>query len=102
MESPRADVELQVSEAGLHVQAGLCESSASLLAGNTAPTDAGSSVLASSAAVNAAHLQIAAAGIRCASRMQATATKLAIGSTGYGQNEASSAAQFRSMSRVLV
>ena len=41
MESPRADVELQVSEAGLDVQAGLCESSASLLAGNTAPTDAG-------------------------------------------------------------
>lgn len=102
MESPGAAAELQVSDAGLRVQAGWCESLAGRLAANSAPTGAGSSALASSAAVNATQMQIAAAGIRCAGRMQATATKLAAGSVGYGENETSSAAQLRALGRVTV
>ena len=77
MESARATDELQVSEDGLRAQAGWCESLAGRLAGNSAPSGAGASPLASSGAVNAAHAQIAAAGVRCSFRMQATATKLA-------------------------
>jgi hypothetical protein len=102
MESARATAELRVSDPGLRVQAGWCESLAGKLAGNSAPTGAGSSVLASSAAVNAAHAQIAAAGIRCTFRMHATATKLAVGSIGYGENEANSAAQLRALGQVAV
>ena len=60
--------ELQVSDDGLRVQAGWCESLAGRLAGNTGPAGAGSSVLASSAAVGAAHAQIAAAFARDRSR----------------------------------
>ena len=102
MESPRASAELQVSDDGLRVQAGWCESLAGRLAGNSAPAGAGSSVLASSAAVNAAHVQIAEAGIRCTSRVRATATKLAVAATGYGENEAGSAAQLPALSPVTV
>jgi hypothetical protein len=93
---------LQVSEDGLGTQAGWCESLASRLAGNSASTGVGSSVLASSAAVNAAHAQIAAAATRCTFRMQATAIKLAIASTGYDANEASSAAQLRALGQVAM
>jgi hypothetical protein len=102
MASPRTTAELQVSADGLRGQAGWCESLAGRLAGNSAPSGAGSSVLASSAAVNAAHAQTAAAAMRCTFRMQATATKLAIASTGYGENEAGSAAQLRALSPVTV
>ena len=56
--------EFQVSEDDLRAQAGWCESLAGSLARNSAPAGAGSSVLASSAAVNAARAQIAAAGSR--------------------------------------
>lgn len=97
MESPGGTAELQVSQDGLRAEAGRCESLAGRLAGNSAPTGAGSSVLASEAVVNAAHAQITAAGIRCTSRMHATATKLAVASVGYGDNEASSAAQMRAL-----
>ena len=93
---------LEVSEDGLRAEAVGCGSLAGRLAGDGAPTGAGSSVLASSAAVNAAHAQVAAAGIRCASRVQATASKLAVASAGYGENEASSAAQFRALDPVTV
>ena len=72
------------------------------LAGTSAPTGAESSVLTSSAAVNAAHAQIAAAGVRCMFRVQATATRLAAASAGYGGNEASSAAEFRELGPVTV
>jgi len=102
MESPRASAELQVSDDGLRVQAGWCESLAGRLAGNSGPAGAGSSVLASSAAMNAAHAQIAAAAIRCTFRVQTTATKLAVASGGYGENEAGSAAQLRALGRVTV
>jgi len=102
MDAPRAAAELQVSEDGLRVEAGWCKSLAASLAGNDAPTAAGSSVLASSAAVNAAHAGLAAASVRCAFRVQTTATKLVQASAGYGDNETSSAAQFRALRRVTV
>lgn len=102
MESPGAATELQASEDGLCAEAAWCESLAVGLAANSAPTGAGLSVLAASAAINAAHAQIVAAGIRCTSRVQATATKLAVASAGYGDNEAGSAAQFRVLGRVTV
>jgi hypothetical protein len=103
MESPGATAELlQVSQHALLAEAGWCESVAGRLAANSAPTAARSSVLASSAAVDAAHAQIAAAGIRCTFRVQATASKLAVASAGYGNNEAGSAGQFRALGRVTV
>jgi hypothetical protein len=88
---------VQVSQDGLRAQAGWCQSLAGHLAGNSAPSGVGSRVLASSAAVNAVHAQVAAAGIRCTLRVQATAAKLAVASAGYGDNEASAAAQFRAL-----
>jgi hypothetical protein len=103
MESHGATAELlQVSQDGLGAEARGCESVAGRLGANGAPTAVGSSVLASSAAVNAAHAQIAAAGMRCVVRVQATATKLAAASAGYGECEASSAAQFRTLGHVTV
>jgi hypothetical protein len=103
MESPWAAAELlQVSQDGLGAEAGSCESVAGGLACNGAPAVAGAPVLASSAAVNAAHARIAAAGMRCVVRVQATATKLVAASAGYGKNEAGSAAQFRALGRVTV
>jgi hypothetical protein len=91
-------MELRVSQDGLRAEAGWCDSSAGSLAGGSAPTAAGSSALASSAAVNAAHARIAAAGVRCSSRIQATATTLARVSAVYAENEVHSAAQFRALS----
>jgi hypothetical protein len=93
MDSPGGAAELQVSESGLRMQAGWCEFLAAGLAGTSAPTRAGSSFLASSAAVDAAHAQIAAAGAGCASRLDATAAKLAMTASDYGENEAGSTAQ---------
>ena len=89
--------ELQVGVDELRAEAGWCESLASRLAGNGAPTGAGPSVLASAVAANAAHAQIAAAGVRCTLRVQATATKLAEAAEGYGANESSSVAPFRAL-----
>jgi hypothetical protein len=103
MESHGATAELlQVSQDGLGAEARGCESVAGRLGANGAPTAVGSSVLASSAAVNAAHAQIAAAGMRCVVRVQATATKLAAASAGYGESEASSVAEFRALDPVTV
>lgn len=93
---------MQVSEDGLRAEAGWCASLADRLAGTSAPTTAGTSALTSSAAVSAAHADIVAAGIRCASRMQATAVKLAAASVGYGENEALSAAEFRALNSATV
>jgi hypothetical protein len=100
MESAAATGELRVSDHGLGATAGWCESLAGGLAANHAPTDAGLSMLASSAAVSAAHARVAAAGIRCASRVRGTASKLTVASIGYGENEARSAAQFRALDPV--
>jgi hypothetical protein len=102
MESGRVNAELQVSGNGLSVQAGWCESLADRLAGNSAPSGVGSSALASSAAVKAAHAQIIAAGVRCTFRLQATATKLAVASVGYDENEAGSAIRLRALGPVAV
>ncbi len=94
--------ELQVSDDGLRAQAGWCESLAGRLAGSSAPTAAPSSALTSSAAVNAAHAQIAAAGARCVVRVQATAANLAVAASGYDGNEASSAARLGELDPVAV
>ncbi|OBG25190.1 hypothetical protein A5764_07270 [Mycobacterium sp. 852002-51057_SCH5723018] len=100
MESRGAATELRVSEDGLRAEAGWCEALAASLAASSAPTLVGSSVLASAAAVNAAHAQIAAAGLRCSSRIQATAAALTRVSASYGENEVHSAAEFRALSPV--
>jgi hypothetical protein len=50
--------------------------------------------MASAAAVDVAHARIAAAGMRCAVRVQATATKLTAAAARFTDNEASSAARF--------
>jgi hypothetical protein len=97
MESPQVNSELWVNAAGLHAHAGWCESLAGKLAGNSAPTSAGSSELASAGAVSACHTQVAAAGVRCTLRMQTTATALGAAAAGYAENEAGSAAQLRAI-----
>lgn len=100
MDSAGAATAVRVSEDGLRAEAGWCESLAGRVAGISAPPAAGPGVLASSAAVNAAHAQIAAAGLRCGSRIQTTAAALTRASAGYGENEAHSAAEFRALSPV--
>jgi hypothetical protein len=87
-------MELAVSGEGLRVVGGSCEELARRLMGNAPPAAAGLSGLTSAAAVNAAHAQIAAAGMRCAFRMTATTTKLTAAATRYAANEADSAARF--------
>jgi hypothetical protein len=87
MESPGGADELQVSDTGLRAHAGWCETLASELAGNSPPAVTGPSWLATTDAVNASHAEVAAAGVRCTNRMQATATKLATAATGYAENE---------------
>jgi hypothetical protein len=94
MKSALGASELHVSDDGLRLQAGCCESLARKVAGNRTPTGTGSSWLGSAAAVNAANADVATAGIRCTFRMQATATKLTAAAHGYTENEAESAAQF--------
>src|SRR5574337_1605993 len=97
MESPRGTDGLQVSDDGLRVEAGWCEALAGKLAGNGAPTGARSLGLISAAVVNVSNAQVAAAGIRCSLRMQATAAKLATAATGYAENEAESATRLRAV-----
>jgi hypothetical protein len=92
-------VGLRVNDDGLRMQAGWWEAAAGALVADSAPVGVDVSWPVSSAAVNAAHAQIAAARIRCTSRMQATATKLAVAATGYADNEARSAAQMRALYR---
>lgn len=102
MESLGAATALRASEEGLRAAAGWCESLATGVAGIGAPTVAGTPGLASAAAVNAAHAQIAAAAVRCSSRIQATAGKLAAASAGYAENESPAASQFRALTPVKV
>lgn len=68
---------LRVSGAALRAEASWCESLAAKLAGNTTPTGAVSSALASAAAVTNLNGMVAVAGAHCVARIQATATKLA-------------------------
>jgi hypothetical protein len=97
MQSPPVADELQVSAEGLRMQGGWCEAVGGKLAGNAAPTTTGPSWLASAAGVGASNAQIAAAGIRCTFRVQATATKLAAAATSYAEQEVESAARFRTL-----
>jgi hypothetical protein len=57
---------------------------------------------ASAAAVNSAHAEIAEASIKCTSRVQATAAKLAAAATDYSENEESSVARLRAVHRPTV
>ncbi|GAB7142975.1 hypothetical protein [Mycobacterium riyadhense] len=102
MESSRGVSELRVSDDGLRAEAGECETLAGKLAGNSAPTPAVSTWLASASAVTVSNAGITAAGARCTFRMQATATNLAAAATGYTANEASSAAQLQGLARPTV
>ena len=88
---------MQVSNDGLRVDAGWCEALVGKLAGNCAPTGAAAPLLGSAAAISAAHIQVAAAGMRCTLRGQVTAAKLATAATGYAANEVSSTAQLRAL-----
>ena len=89
--------ELRVSAAGLHAEAGWCESVAGKLAGNSAPHSAGLTPLGSATAVTGTHAETAAAGIRCSIHTPTTATKLATAATSYTANEASSATQMQTL-----
>lgn len=102
MEPPQVVSELQVSVGGLRVDASWYEALAGELTSICMPTAVGSMWLASAVTVNASHAQVAAAGLRCMLRAQATAIKLGRAATGYGENEASSAAQFRALDRPTV
>jgi hypothetical protein len=70
--------------------------------GTSAPTGVGSSWLASAAAVNMSNAQIAAAGIRCRFRLQATAAKLGAAASSYSANEAESAGELRALNKPAV
>jgi hypothetical protein len=102
MRSPSGSAELEVSDEGLRVESVWLESLAARLADNMPPAVVGSVTLASAAAINACHAQIAAAVIRCASRVQATATKLAEAATSYNENEFGAAAQVQAIATPTV
>ena len=97
MASSRSTQKLQVSDEGLRLEASSCESLADELAGNRAPTGIGPLGLASAAAINAARAEVAAANIRCAFRIQATAAKLTAAAAGYAETEVNSVAQLRAL-----
>jgi hypothetical protein len=102
VDSPGTPAELQVSDDGLRLQAVSWEAAAGALASNGPTAGVIASWSASAAAVNAARAEIAAAGIRCTSRAQATTATLAAAATGYAENESNSAAQLRSQYRPTV
>ncbi len=91
------ELPLRVSDDGLGVAAAWCGALAGRLASNGVPTGVGSTWLSSHAAVSAANARVAAAGPRCAARVAATATNLAVAANGYADNEARSAAQLRAV-----
>ena len=97
MDSLGGTAALDVNVDGLRVQVARLEAAAGEFTGNSPAAGVVPSWSASAAAVSAAHAQIAAASIRCTSRVQATATKLAAAATGYAENEDSSAGQFRTL-----
>ncbi|CCK58289.1 hypothetical protein [Mycobacterium canetti] len=97
MESTPVAGELRVSDDGLGAVAVSCAALAATLVGNGAPTAAAASPLGSAAAVNAAHARIAAAGLRCMARLQATTTKLTVAAAGYDGNEGRAAARFAAL-----
>jgi hypothetical protein len=97
MASSSSIQKLQVSDEGLRQEGGSYEPLAGKLAANTAPTGTESSGLASAAAITAALGDVAAANIRCTSRVQATAGKLSAAAIGYTEGEDSSLAQLRAL-----
>lgn len=94
--SPPISETLRVTDGGLRAEASWCESLAGQLVGS-APVASGSAVLASAAAVNTANALVGAAGARCMTRMQETATALSAAANGYTQNEGVSAAMMRAV-----
>jgi hypothetical protein len=95
-------MQLAVSDEGLRSEAGSSEALAGKLASNGPPAVTGSSGMASAAVVDATHARIAAAGMRCAFRVQATATKLLATARRFTDNEASSAAGFAAIAASTV
>lgn len=93
---------LQAADCGLRGQAGLCDAAADALGRNNAPGARVASWSARSAAVAAAHAQIVAAGSRCASRLQATATNLDAAAVRYVENEDGSAAELKALAQPTV
>jgi hypothetical protein len=93
MDSPGGAAELQVSAGGLRMQAGWCEFLAAGLAGTSAPTRAGSSFLASSAAVTLPMRRSPrpAPGARLACTRRPPRKPMT--ASDYGENEAGSTAQ---------
>jgi hypothetical protein len=102
MASSQSTQKLQVNDQGLRLEASCCESFASKVASNRAPTGMGPSGLASAAAINAARAEVAAANIRCTFRIQATAAKLTAVAAGYTENEVNSVAQLRALNTPTV
>jgi hypothetical protein len=98
MASSQSTQKLQVSDEGVRLEASQCGSLAGKLAGNRAPTGVGPSGLVSAAAINAARAEVAAANIRCAFRLRATAAKLSAVANDYTQTEYNSVAQLQALS----
>ncbi len=97
MGSSQSTQKLQVSDEGLRAEGGSYESLTGKLAANRAPTGAGPLGLASAAAINAARAEVAAANVRCAFRVRATAAKLTAAAAGYSETEDNSVAQLRAL-----
>ncbi len=102
MASSQSTQKLQVSDEGLRLEASLGRSLAGKLAGNRAPTGLGALGLASAAAINAARAEVAAANIRCAFRVRATAAKLTAAAAGYTVTEDNSLAALRALNTPTV
>jgi hypothetical protein len=102
MASSQSTQKLQVNDDGLRLEASLCGSLAGKIAGNRAPTGTGPLGLASAAAINAARAEVAAASIRCAFRVRATAAKLTAVAAGYTETEGNSVAQLRALNTPMV
>jgi hypothetical protein len=102
MASSRSTQQLQVSDEGLRLEASSYESLAGKIAGDRAPTGTGPLGLGSAAAINAARAEVAAANIRCAFRVRATAAKLTAVAAGYTETEGNSVAQLRALNTPTV
>jgi hypothetical protein len=81
----RADVK------GLLALAASCEEHASAVGGTSGPPPAGNPFQATSAAVAAAHANVAAAGTQLMQRMKSTAAAVTSAAQGYAETEAGSA-----------
>lgn len=95
--NPLGGTALQVADFGLRGQADLCGAAADALGRNDAPGVRAATWTAAAAAVEVAHAQVAAAGVRCASRLRATATNLEAAAIRYVENEDGSAAYLEAL-----